>query len=172
MPGKRALVVDDSKSARVGLSRMLERYGIEVDSADSAETALVYLKQGGAGDLSARAIKALEGVEGIERIVQPDGYAELGLPAPDRDPQMSQLFLTARTGYSFAGAKGGPVTAEAPQVGGSHGYVSSDPDMDAIFIANGYGIQPGVKLDRVANIDIAPSIAKLLGIDLPSAKGK
>jgi CheY-like chemotaxis protein len=44
MPGKRALVVDDSKSARVVLSRMLEKYGIEVDSADSAEMALVYLK--------------------------------------------------------------------------------------------------------------------------------
>jgi CheY-like chemotaxis protein len=43
MPGKRALVVDDSKSARVVLSRMLEKYGIEVDSADSAETALQYL---------------------------------------------------------------------------------------------------------------------------------
>lgn len=45
MPGKRALVVDDSKSARVVLSRMLEKYGIEVDSADSAESALDYLKQ-------------------------------------------------------------------------------------------------------------------------------
>jgi len=44
MPGKRALVVDDSKSARVVLSRMLEKYGIEVDSADSAESALNYLK--------------------------------------------------------------------------------------------------------------------------------
>ena len=44
MQGKRALVVDDSKSARVVLSRMLEKYGIEVDSADSAETALEYLK--------------------------------------------------------------------------------------------------------------------------------
>ena len=46
MPGKRALVVDDSKSARVVLSRMLERYGILVDSADSAEAALEYLKDG------------------------------------------------------------------------------------------------------------------------------
>jgi CheY-like chemotaxis protein len=46
MPGKRALVVDDSKSARVVLSRMLERYGIMVDSADSAESALEYLKDG------------------------------------------------------------------------------------------------------------------------------
>lgn len=45
MPGKRALVVDDSKSARVVLSRMLEKYGIEVDSADSGETALEYLRE-------------------------------------------------------------------------------------------------------------------------------
>ncbi len=44
MAGKRALVVDDSKSARVVLSRLLEKYGIEVDSADSAESALEYLK--------------------------------------------------------------------------------------------------------------------------------
>ncbi|MGH6885967.1 MAG: response regulator, partial [Geminicoccales bacterium] len=44
MPGKRALVVDDSRSARVVLSRMLERYGILVDSAESAESALEYLK--------------------------------------------------------------------------------------------------------------------------------
>ena len=43
-PGKRALVVDDSRSARVVLSRMLERYGILVDSAESAEAALEYLK--------------------------------------------------------------------------------------------------------------------------------
>ncbi len=44
LPGRRALVVDDSKSARVVLSRMLEKYGIEVDSAESAESALEYLK--------------------------------------------------------------------------------------------------------------------------------
>ena len=46
IPGKRALVVDDSRSARVVLTRMLERYGILVDSADSAEAALDYLKEG------------------------------------------------------------------------------------------------------------------------------
>jgi CheY-like chemotaxis protein len=46
IPGKRALVVDDSRSARVVLSRMLERYGILVDSAESAEAALEYLKNG------------------------------------------------------------------------------------------------------------------------------
>lgn len=44
MSAKRALVVDDSKSARVVLSRMLERFGIAVDTAESAEAALAYLK--------------------------------------------------------------------------------------------------------------------------------
>jgi CheY-like chemotaxis protein len=44
MARKRALVVDDSKSARVILSRMLEKYDIEVDMAESAEQAIEYLK--------------------------------------------------------------------------------------------------------------------------------
>jgi len=44
MARKSALVVDDSKSARVILSRMLEKYDIEVDMAESAEQALEYLK--------------------------------------------------------------------------------------------------------------------------------
>jgi CheY-like chemotaxis protein len=42
-PCKRALIVDDSKSARAFLSRILEHYHIEVDTADSAEHAIEYL---------------------------------------------------------------------------------------------------------------------------------
>lgn len=42
---KRALIVDDSRSARVILGRMLEGYSLAVDSAESAEQALEYLKQ-------------------------------------------------------------------------------------------------------------------------------
>jgi CheY-like chemotaxis protein len=40
---KRALIVDDSKSARVFLSRILEKYEIDVDSAENAESAIEYL---------------------------------------------------------------------------------------------------------------------------------
>jgi arylsulfatase A-like enzyme len=43
--------------------------------------------------------------------------------------------------------------------------------MDAIFIACGRDIRPGARADRIRNIDIAPTIAALLGIDLPSANG-
>ncbi|MGH8133283.1 MAG: response regulator [Steroidobacteraceae bacterium] len=43
MGAKRALIVDDSKSARLFLARALERYDIDVDSAESAEAAIEYL---------------------------------------------------------------------------------------------------------------------------------
>jgi len=44
MARKRVLVVDDSKSARVILSRMLEKFDIEVDMAEAAERAIEYLQ--------------------------------------------------------------------------------------------------------------------------------
>jgi len=40
---KTALIVDDSKSARVVLKRMLETHDLDVDTAESAEDALEYL---------------------------------------------------------------------------------------------------------------------------------
>jgi CheY-like chemotaxis protein len=42
-PSKRALIVDDSRSARAFLSRILEHYHIEVDTAESGEHAIAYL---------------------------------------------------------------------------------------------------------------------------------
>jgi CheY-like chemotaxis protein len=43
MGAKRALIVDDSKSARVFLARILEKYEIDVDNAENAEQAIDYL---------------------------------------------------------------------------------------------------------------------------------
>ncbi|HUA24317.1 MAG TPA: response regulator, partial [Steroidobacteraceae bacterium] len=43
MAHKRALIVDDSRSARLFLARILEKHQIEVDSVESAEAAIGYL---------------------------------------------------------------------------------------------------------------------------------
>src|SRR5689334_13668941 len=43
MGAKRALIVDDSKSARLFLARILEKYEIDVDNAENAEGAIEYL---------------------------------------------------------------------------------------------------------------------------------
>jgi CheY-like chemotaxis protein len=45
MAGKRVLIIDDSRSARAFLARMLERHGIEVDGVGSAEEGFAYLRR-------------------------------------------------------------------------------------------------------------------------------
>lgn len=45
MTAKRALVVDDSKSARAFLAKLLEEQSLEVDAAETAEQAIDYLSQ-------------------------------------------------------------------------------------------------------------------------------
>jgi len=45
MPVETALVVDDSKSARVMLSRMVQKTGLKVDMVESGEEAITYLSE-------------------------------------------------------------------------------------------------------------------------------
>ena len=56
--------------------------------------------------------------------------------------------------------------------GGSHGYFNGDPELDGIFIASGAGIKKGVHLDRVRNLDVAPTIARLLDLSIPKPDGR
>jgi len=135
-------------------------------------SAYVYIDQAREKALLPKVKQAFTGVEGVGRVIGTEEYAALGLPRPDQDPQFGQLLLTAKDGYSFSEALGGAVTTAVPQQHGSHGYLASDPDMNPIFIACGRGVRAGLKLDRVSNVDIAPTIARLLGVALPTAKGK
>jgi predicted AlkP superfamily pyrophosphatase or phosphodiesterase len=137
-------------------------------------SALVYVTVADpSGDILARTRKALAGLEGIDKVIEPEEYAKYGLPLPSDNNQMGALFLTAKEGYSFAGAAGANVVIDAPDGSlGSHGYVSSDPDLQSLFIASGRGIKAGVKLDSVDNLDIAPTAARLLGIEMKAVDGK
>ena len=42
--------------------------------------------------------------------------------------------------------------------------------MQALFIASGRGIKPGVTLDAVSNLNLTPTIARLLDLRMPDAK--
>ncbi|HVW36004.1 MAG TPA: hypothetical protein VHB99_01825, partial [Pirellulales bacterium] len=55
---------------------------------------------------------------------------------------------------------------------GNHGYIATNPKMNAVFVASGAGIKPGAKLGMIENIDLAPTIAHLLGQKLPAADGR
>jgi hypothetical protein len=41
-----------------------------------------------------------------------------------------------------------------------------------MFVACGRGIKPGAKLGEIDNKSVAPTIAKLLGIEMPGVDGK
>ncbi len=56
---------------------------------------------------------------------------------------------------------------------GGHGYAPGHPEMGAIFLGMGRGLPRGVRIGAVRNVDIAPTIAMLLGIDPPAqAEGR
>lgn len=55
---------------------------------------------------------------------------------------------------------------------GYHGYLAANPKMNAVFIASGRGIKSGLKIGLVDNVDLAPTIAHLLGTQLPGTDGK
>jgi predicted AlkP superfamily pyrophosphatase or phosphodiesterase len=125
------------------------------------------------GEILARARKAIAAVEGIDTIVEPDGYAKLGLPLPSDDDQMGALFVIPKEGYAFNAAATAPVVIDAAEGSlGAHGYVASDPELGAIFIASGAGIKAGVKVNAIENVDVAPTLARLLGLQLDGADGR
>lgn len=137
-------------------------------------SALVYLTgPDDGGEILARAKQALAGLEGIDQAIEPAAYAQYGLPSPSANPQMGALFLTAKDGYAFASGVGERTVIDAPDGSlGAHGYISSDPDIQALFIASGRGIKPGTALDTVNNVDVAPTAARLLGLDMKNVDGR
>ncbi len=111
--------------------------------------------------------------EGVDRVLDGHEGPSLGMPTPEENQGMGDLILYPKPGYAFnASAAGDSVTAPSGNYSGTHGYPNSDPELDGIFIASGRGVRKGVVLERMANIDVAPTIAKLMGLTLPGADGR
>ena len=161
-----------TRQVRPAVSLAAAGLGSSVYVLSEGGSAFIYFDHARTAELRPKITQALTAVEGIDKIIGPEGFSALGLPQPERDPQMFEMLLTAQDGFSFSGSVGGPVTSAVAQQAGSHGYLAGDPEMDALFIANGYGVRPGATMGKIANIDVAPTIAALLGVALPTAKGK
>ena len=110
------------------------------------------------------------GVEGVEGVYGAEAFGKLGLPTPMQSDQAPDLMLAAKPDYMFGNkSEGASITREAG--GGTHGYLNTDPQMQAIFIAWGSGIPRGIQLGNISNVDVAPTVAALLGIKMSAVKG-
>src|SRR6185312_11610487 len=111
------------------------------------------------------------GTEGIARVAGRGEFPSLGMPDPSKDPQAPDLVLYAKDDYAFGNppsGSGGPVVAALDTAAGAHGYLNTDPDMNAIFIASGYNIRHA-SLGDIKNLQVAPALAALLQVHLPQA---
>jgi hypothetical protein len=87
---------------------------------------------------------------------------------------MADLVLVPQDGYAVSGAVTGddfvlPVTRSMSQ--GYHGYLASNPKMNAVHRLRTWH-QAGCENWHVDNIDVAPTIAHLLGQQSPALRAK
>jgi predicted AlkP superfamily pyrophosphatase or phosphodiesterase len=98
-------------------------------------------------------------------------FSNLGLPLPEDSHQSPDLVLAAKPDYMFSGESEGDFITHIPEAG-AHGFINTDPKMQAIFIASGAGIPKGVRLESIRNLDVAPTIALLLGLEMKQVSGR
>jgi predicted AlkP superfamily pyrophosphatase or phosphodiesterase len=87
---------------------------------------------------------------------------------------MSEIVVAARDGFAFDDATTGEAVEDvaAGSNPGAHGYLNSDPDLRAIFVASGAGVRRGASLGTIENLDVAPTIAAWLGLEMPGITGR
>jgi CheY-like chemotaxis protein len=90
---KRALIVDDSKSARVVLSRVLEKLELAVDTTESAESALDYLRDHRPDVIFMdHLMSGMDGLQAVQAIKNDPGTASIPI-----------MMYTSQDGELFAG---------------------------------------------------------------------
>jgi len=79
------------------------------------------------------------------------------------DPD-AELILDAAPGVYFSDRFEGPLVRHSLKDRGTHGQLPTRPGLEASFIACGPGIDAGRNLGRVALTQVAPTLARMLGL--------
>ena len=101
----------------------------------------------------------------IWRVIPRRDAARLGA-----DPRVA-FYLDVAPSYSMSCRTTGSTIIKATDRT-AHGYSPSRSEMRATFITAGKGVKPGVKIEYVRLIDIAPTIARLFGLEMKTARGR
>lgn len=136
-------------------------------------TALLYIRDAADRAKLLPKLKAyFEGIPGVAAVYTNAEAQQYGIPTLGSTDQAPDLFLVAKPHYSFFQDTYGPLVQEVTCEKGTHGFLNTYPDMEALFVASGAHIRSGVDLGSITNLRVAPTIAKILGVSLPEAKEK
>ena len=81
------------------------------------------------------------------------------------------LFVEPVDGYMVTAGFDGDEFVAPTATRGSHGYLPDQPALYTGLIVSGAGVTPGLVIPRARQIDVGPTIARLLGIDLGDTDG-
>lgn len=80
--------------------------------------------------------------------------------------------ISAAPGYMVMALPGSQVMHATHQYQGMHGYLPQMPEMTTGLIAAGPDFRSGTRLPLLRLLDLAPTIAEILGLHLPGAEGQ
>jgi predicted AlkP superfamily pyrophosphatase or phosphodiesterase len=108
---------------------------------------------------------ASDPANGIDRVLEGDElHKRGGYPT-------ASFFVSLKPGWRTGYALDGPVLSKT-KLGGTHGELPDVPDLRAAFFVVGPRVPAGRSLGVVDMRDVAPTLAHLAGLSLPSADGK
>lgn len=95
-----------------------------------------------------------------------------GIKSLEANP-LASYYVNFRPGATAGGFKGNRAPLIGPSASkGTHGYFASTPEMRSSFMMLGYGVAAGRNLGDIDMRQIAPTLAAILGVDLPQAEGE
>lgn len=153
----------------------LKIIGAKVRAISQGGSSFVYILDSAHHDeLVSQTAAIFNAMEGIGEVVPAKQFAKIGMGDSTTDPRLPDLLLSAKSGYTFGNNAAGEIAVTTPlkDLHGTHGNDANLPELHATFVAWGAGIRAGAKLGDIDNVDVAPTLAKLLGFEMKDVDGK
>jgi len=153
------LIVSDHGMApvyrRIDLAAALRSAGVKGEVSGAGGMATIRVEKG--KGFVERAVSVARGL-GLE--AWPRELAPRELHA--RHPRFGDVVVIAPIRLAIQSAR-------TPPMYGAHGYRPEDPWMGALFLAVGRGAPPGAELGELRSLDVAPTVLRLLGLEVPDS---
>jgi predicted AlkP superfamily pyrophosphatase or phosphodiesterase len=127
------------------------------------------------GGILERVLARAAATPGVARVIRPGQFAALGFPEYADSPYIPGHYLIAgdvQTHLVLDAKSDSATRRPRARVYHGHGYFPDDPSMHAALVMAGAGIVKGRRIGHVQNVDVAPTLARLLGVALPAATGR
>jgi hypothetical protein len=138
---------------RIDLAAALRAAGVKAEVIGAGGMATITVEKGqGFVD------RAVTVARGLGLRAWPRDLAPVELHA--RHPRFGDVVVLAPIGVAIQSAGSTPMY-------GAHGYLPEESWMGALFLAVGRGAKPGAELGELRSLDVAPTILRLLGLEVP-----